>query len=449
MKKFYLILLILSTLIIIPNVYAKDTVFSINKHKEEIFNFIKDSYNEDLKIDGNVVAGTYLKQEIKDEEKKDTIYNDYQIMVIKYNKKGHIVWNFSYGKNSSDSIYDFSYSYDNNGNIDGYLLVIPNSYQVISDDNYEKEENPNKSPIFLKIDLEGNLIKEEFMNLSDNSKVIKIIPSYDNNQVNGYISISTNDNNYQITKYNLDFTTRFNKEYKLDNELVNIDIIPNLVDDSLKGYILLQEEIKENEETTKLLLINNNGDIDSTINDNIKTYNNKLLKTKNGFILYGITDEVKLKKGNDTYYLKKYNNNYEEEWEVFGNTLVDKNKTLSLKEGEEDKYFLLYRTNKSSIEVITLEKEGNEINKIKKITNDYYTIEDFNIRKNTLYFIGQINCPEDDNCEYDKNSLFLISDEDKVIEVKEEDTTNVLLVAGIIVLLIVIIIMIRKRKTSN
>jgi LPXTG-motif cell wall-anchored protein len=66
--------------------------------------------------------------------------------------------------------------------------------------------------------------------------------------------------------------------------------------------------------------------------------------------------------------------------------------------------------------------------------------------KSTLYFVGQIRCPEDDNCEYNQNSLYLISDEDKVIEVEDKDSTGILIVIGSLVILLAGTIYIRKRK---
>ena len=81
--------------------------------------------------------------------------------------------------------------------------------------------------------------------------------------------------------------------------------------------------------------------------------------------------------------------------------------------------------------------EGLFVKKVKKINADYYDIENFLIDGNTLYFVGQINCSEDDSCDYDSNSLFLISDEDKVIEVEDSDSKNILIITILIILGIV------------
>ena len=65
---------------------------------------------------------------------------------------------------------------------------------------------------------------------------------------------------------------------------------------------------------------------------------------------------------------------------------------------------------------------------------------------NILYLVGQINCPKDDTCEYDSNSLFLISDEEKVIEVKDNDSKNILIITGIFIILIIGTVIYRKKR---
>ena len=67
-------------------------------------------------------------------------------------------------------------------------------------------------------------------------------------------------------------------------------------------------------------------------------------------------------------------------------------------------------------------------------------------KQNTLYVVGQINCTEEDACDYNKNSLLLISSEDKVIEVKDNDSKNILIVIGVFILLIVGTVFLKKKK---
>ena len=93
-----------------------------------------------------------------------------------------------------------------------------------------------------------------------------------------------------------------------------------------------------------------------------------------------------------------------------------------------------------------LDLDGTVKKKIKKIYSEYYDINDFDLLKGTLYIVGQINCPEDDTCEYDSNTLFLISDEDKVIEVKEEDNNSIILIIVGLILVIGIFALVKRKK---
>ena len=63
-----------------------------------------------------------------------------------------------------------------------------------------------------------------------------------------------------------------------------------------------------------------------------------------------------------------------------------------------------------------------------------------------LYLVGQINCPKDDDCEYNTNSLFIISDEDKVIEVKDNDSKTILIVLIVFIITIISITWLRRKK---
>ena len=86
-------------------------------------------------------------------------------------------------------------------------------------------------------------------------------------------------------------------------------------------------------------------------------------------------------------------------------------------------------------------------NKIKKIYDEYYDVSDYIFSNDILYLVGQINCPKDDTCEYDSNSLFLVSDEEKVIEVKDNDSRNILIVTGIFIIMIIGTIIIRRKRS--
>ena len=168
--------------------------------------------------------------------------------------------------------------------------------------------------------------------------------------------------------------------------------------------------------------------------------------SKDGFILYGSTKEVELKKGNASYYILRYDQKGNILSETIGEEAVNENERIILLTiGEE--YYILYRNEiDSSYEVVKIDKDGIEQKKIKKINNNYYMFNDYSMIENTLYFVGQINCPEKDNCDYRQNNLFLISDEDKVIEVKDKDSKSILIGISILIILLVGLVLIKKKR---
>ena len=175
-----------------------------------------------------------------------------------------------------------------------------------------------------------------------------------------------------------------------------------------------------------------------------------------GFIVYGITNELKLTNNKSTsYFINTYNSELEEVNDSVGSTPIAKDKVLKLLPVIEDnkikEYLLLYINDvDSSIEVTKINMDGLENSKIKKINNTYYNISNFNTNNNILYIIGQINCPEDDDCDYNNNSLFLISDQDKVIEVKQSDNRNIIIGTCIFIgLIILLIVLVRKYKKNK
>ena len=148
--------------------------------------------------------------------------------------------------------------------------------------------------------------------------------------------------------------------------------------------------------------------------------------------------------------INSYNENDQEINETTGTTPINSKKRIKLLEVKEEnklKEYLLLYTNATdeSIEVVKINLDGVEENKIKKINNNYYDIFDFSSNKNTLYIVGQINCPDEDDCAYNNNSLFLISDEDKVIEVKESDNKKIIIISIVSVLAIVVLVLLRKK----
>ena len=413
-KKFIFIFILL--VVGILNVNAKDTVYSINNYKDSSFNYIEKAYDKDLKEDGYVVCGTYLKEVL---EKDEEDYNNYQVILIKYNKNDKVVWKYTYGNTKEDNIFSLTYSYDDEGNIDGYLMVVDKTYDILNETG-----NDNNS-IIIKIDLEGKLVFEREIN---EGIINKIIPTYEEDKVNGYIAII---NNKKIVKYNKNIEVLWQKEF---NSVNDITIIKE--DNKEIGYAIIKEE--------KLVKVDLDGNNEQELEELNKYWTYHLEEDNNGFILYGVTDEVKLKDGEYSYYLIHYTNNDKDE--KIGTIPINKEYDIKLL-NVKDEIFILYKNDADkSYEIVKLDKDGLVDNKVKKINNNYYNFLNFNTNGKTIYLIGQINCPDDEKCQYDNRSLYLVSDEDKVIEVKEKETTGVIIIIGGFILLVGVAIYIKKRK---
>lgn len=445
MKKNFMLMLIcfMSSFI---NVLAKDNVFSINKYSEESFDFIMTSYNQKQKEDGFIAAGYYLKEK---QEEENQSYLDYQANVIKYKTNGEIVWTFSYGKTKEDKVSSINYSYDENNKIDGYLISVDKTYDINKNEE-EITEDEREQTTIIKLNLDGKTVYEKDLSLKEKEKIKKIVPiELNDNVIDGYLAIAEKKDNNNFISYLIRLDKDLNIRWsKKEENTEYLDIIYLKENNTEKGYI----GIKKNTQTSKknLVQLDTKGNETATIKIDINKYIEvKLGKTKNGFILYGITPEVKLKKGSYSYFIKLFNTNNDENWEIIGDVPVSKNKKILYREEEKTNqsnyYFYYGNSSDNSLEVIKVNEEGIIEKKVKKIMTNYYDIKDFYIKKDKLYFVGQINCPEDDNCEYDANSLFLVSDEDKVIEVEDKDSTSILVVIGLLIL-IPIFILLKKKK---
>lgn len=456
MKKVFILIFTALFFIATKDVYAMDNVYSLNKNKDERFVIIENSYNEKHDIDGIVTGGNYRKQEI---EVNDEKYDDYQVMIVKYNKNGKVIWNYTYGKTAKDKLDYLTYSYDSDSNVDGYIAILKNTYDI----DQPIEDKPSLTTI-LKIGLDGKLVWEKSSNVNKKERITKIIPTYNNeNKTDGYIAIGTITNNgiedtAIIIKYDNEFNIVWEKEYKNPdyNKTSYSDIVNIYQDNKVIGYAIIR--LQTNEDKTKqtdLIRFNIDGNEEKNIDNTLNKYDSvNLQEANNGFIIYGKTSDIKLKKGTTTFFILKYSNDDTEEWETVGDIDLDsKGKVIVNPERNEEKItgYNLLCTNKEnfSSHVVKIDEEGNIKRKIKKITNEYYDIEDFIINKDTIYFVGQIICPENDNCEYDTNSLFLVSDEDKVIEVEDKQSANVLIFICAFIIGCVSIAFYRRKKVMN
>lgn len=440
-------LITMSFVLIHPfGVLAKDSIFSINKYQEENLNFIKDSYDNNQKKDGLLVGGYYLKNIQK---KDDDTSNDYQIIVGKYDKNGKMLWKYTYGKTKEDKIDELIYTYDENGMVDGYGIILEKTYDI------EDTVDNNLVTTFIKIDLEGKLVWEKDTTINKKEKIKKLLPIFNENKLLDYYmgigTVTVEDKEKSIiVKYDRELNLICEKELDEENSLYT-DIIPIYNEKKVEGFSLLKKKTGDTP-SVSIVKVDIDGNSVGTIVENIEKYDSyKLAEAGEGFLLYGITSDVKLKQGESSYYIVNYDLEGKEKWESIGDIPINEDKNINLlmtkKDDEVNKYFLQYINSvDSKLEVIELDIEGLFQKKIKKINADYYNIESFSIDGDTLYFVGQINCPEDDSCDYDSNSLFLISDEDKVIEVKDSDSTNILIVTMIIIVSIIGLVLVKQRK---
>ena len=439
MKK--IVLLIISVISFFTyniNVYAKDTVYSLNKYNDEKLTIIDKSYNSKNEIDGFIVAGTYNKKDTEKEENSQVIY-------AKMDTYGNTDWVHSYKSEDavSSNISNILYLYNDENKINGYGLIIS-----------IKDANDTLKNIILKIDLKGKIIEEKSASIDDNIIISKLI-SVNNGE---YIGIANSDDKAYLVKYDKDFNLVYKKEYQEDNvsSASYKDIVPIRKEDNISGYVTIVNIKKNDLEQVKLINNDLDGNVVSTIKDNFESNADPRLEMANdGFILYGITNELKLSNNKSTsYFINIYNSSLEEKNDSIGTTAIAKDKVLKLFPIKDDnkikEYLLLYiNDNDSSIEIVKINMDGEEESKIKKINNSYYDITNFNASNGILYIIGQINCPEDDDCEYNNNSLFLISDQDKVIEVKQSDNNNIIIGTCVFVGLIVLLVVLRRIFKKN
>ena len=413
MKKYIVLWIGIILLGITTPVFATDTVYSLNKYVEEELDFILNSYKDD----GYIVAGTYHKE--KDENK--------QLLLMKYKKNGASDWIYKSETKMPEEVYGLAFSYNEVDEKNGYVLALK-----------EKEEN-----YFLQVDDKGQAIQEKEIAI-ENSTITEM-----NEFNNSYMVYGTRNDTAFLAKYNKELNLVWIKDYRIDSYKTTIIDTIEIKDNAYYAIVLLE---KENEKSYQLIKLDLEGNFIKVVKEDFESTDKpRLEKELDSYIVYGITKEVKLSdKDSGSFYLIKYNLEDEEEWETIGTSPVDEDKTLRIQSNEKEDSieYLLLATNKSdkSIEVIRIDSEGIVKNKVKKIKNGYYDIHNFIAKENVIYFIGQINCPEDDNCDYDANSLFLVSTEDTVIEVKDNDSKTILIVMGVLIVGILFMYIWKKKK---
>lgn len=439
MKKIMMFICMIATFFVVTNTYAADTVYSLNKYKEEKFETIIDSYDKENEQDGFIAAGTILKEAktIDDEE-----YDDYQVVLVKYDVTGKVKWIFNYGKTDIDKLDCLEYTYDEENKINGYLIVMKKSNDI-------EEEIKYNTSVFVKVDLNGKLVEEKEVSLEDNSIITKIIPIIDHEKVvSGYIAIGQSDYPF-IAKYDRELNLILTKKYELKDTKFN-DISIMRKEKNIDSFII---SLTENNE--KVINKVNRYDLEGNELATLTTNEYQadkigFLQETDGIVVYGLTNEVKLNELNSpTYYIIKYDLNNEIVWETIGNVPISKDGEVKLINNHNEYLIMYTNENDKSNEIVKIDFEGLIKEKVKKIKNDYYNITNFNTYNNTIYFIGQITCPEDETCDYDANSLFLISDQDKVIEVQQKEASSIGLVTLLFIVAVMLVVIVRKKSKKK
>ena len=188
------------------------------------------------------------------------------------------------------------------------MIGLSKSYNVL------ETTQPINQIVFQKLDKEGNLLWEKDSNLFD-CNINKIVSTNNNGQIE-YLIIATLDkeNKSIIGKYDKELNLIWTKDI-IKNELKTnlIDIMPIYNNATLIGYSAIKEYYENDSIKKELIKLDTEGNEVKVINDSLEKYEVvKLQESTNGFILYGITNEVKIDNGKTSYFIINYNIDDEE-----------------------------------------------------------------------------------------------------------------------------------------
>ncbi|MBQ6135108.1 MAG: hypothetical protein IJI60_02200 [Bacilli bacterium] len=404
-----------------PSFYpsAKNIAYSLHKYSKEEFTHLEESYDENGIKDGILVGGNF--QEEGEEEEERT-----QFILIKYKKNGEKSWTYAHEDEVEAKMLDLDYTYNEEGQVDGYLLIVAK----------EDEETKEEKTMFFKVSMNGELLSEKETPFP---KIKKILPISIDGKAEGYIAIteSTEQGSFLI-HYNLECDLLWSKVQ--DQELEDIAILYQ--EETPTSYMIMTQ--KESEKSVIRTTID--GENPTTIIPNLQNQDSSLMTVGNMLLIYGLTPDVKVEQEAYSYFLNQYDEEGNLIWESIGEIPINHEHRINLFY-KENKFFFCYQNQvDKSYEVITLDQEGLYEKKVKKIPNSYYEIKDFMVVDDVLYFVGKIHCFADDNCDYVENSLFLISDEDKVIELEKKENTNIVLAFLILIFILFLTIMLSRKQ---
>ena len=242
-------------------------------------------------------------------------------------------WEHNYGGSGYEWFNTLNYSYDENGNIDGYLVTGESeSKDILGLENEEREY----TGLFIKYDFNGRIIWQKAIDeLYPNSYAKYLIYKYDkNNKVSGYVVLFTYYSDDQ-TYSNVDQRVVV-VDFDLKGNIINQKVFSGIRDNMLeiypyfennihKGYYITQRYKNPNstsyldELITDVSLYDLNLNYVRNVSNQIGKYHQfympyfYLLREDNGTAL-GYVAKVSVYGENDK--LVKFNNEMEIEWEV-------------------------------------------------------------------------------------------------------------------------------------
>lgn len=168
----------------------------INLHGNKIIQ----SKNKNNENDGYIVVGTtyedmYMPNDILNYPGSilSSNYFDTKNVIVKTDNDGNIIWSKEYTKYKNTVLYDVILSKTPSGEVDGYLAVgMASEYIVenrVTDDFLDNSYNDKTIGLFIKYDLDGNIVFEEEFDTKPTA-LTSISENYDLNGIfNGYIIV--------------------------------------------------------------------------------------------------------------------------------------------------------------------------------------------------------------------------------------------------------------------
>ncbi len=244
-KNFYLILLVLFTFVIMfsqKNTYSKDNNDETSEKKDKIiFSKIYYTLNNEKIIDiQSLKNGDYIAVGYRKTLKKS------DILIIRFNKSGNIIWKKSFGKGGWDKA--------------NSVLITEDDHIIVAGETLPKNTIGRMAKV-IKLDDTGKMVWQKYLNFGDDNELNSIIETADNNYIfTGSIFFQKKKKSYMwILKLNKKGHIKINKTYGGDTWSAGNSIKPS----KDNGYIIAGvKETPENKlKDIWIIKLNNKAEI--------------------------------------------------------------------------------------------------------------------------------------------------------------------------------------------